>query len=134
MQPHEIAPWVAVIRDLVLTIVPLIIGAVLKKKYGLEIDLKATQQRQALAQDGIGYAAQFARATEDIAIADGPKLKDKALQFVATQAPKADLDKMSSQIEAELGKRSKGVGSGPVVHAEQLVISSPSPVVEGITP
>jgi len=134
MQPHEIAPWVAVIRDLVLTIVPLIIGAVLKKKYGLEIDLKATQQRQALAQDGIGYAAQFARATEDIAIADGPKLKDKALQFVATQAPKADLDKMSSQIEAELGKRSKGVGNAPVVHAEQLVISSPSPVVEGITP
>lgn len=125
---YDLGPWIAIVRDLVLTLVPLILAAVLKKKFGLDIEVKRTElekKKQEListvVNKGIAYAEQLAASPLHPSTPNEPGAKNQAaLEYSAPRlSPEVDVAK---EIEAELGKQRLGVG--PVLHADQLVVTN----------
>lgn len=109
MRPEEIAAWAALARDVLLPLAGLIVALMLKRKYGIEVDMKNREKLQSIALDAVAYAEQMGRSRHHSTDNTAEGKKDAAMEYASPQVKPGEQKQVAKQIEAELGKLTSGI-------------------------
>lgn len=114
MEEQSLLVWLSIVREVVIPLAVIFVAVLLKRKYGIEIDLKKTEQISTVAFDSIMIAKEAAHSPKDPTPNTPEGINQKALKVGLAQLKETDRAQLMNQLEAWVSKINMGaVGAAP---------------------